>query len=480
MRTGRGTVDYRASFLLLVASFLLDTGCGVDKPAGPPTGWADGVRLATPVDQDGDPTRLELTLEARASVLPILDDVMTPVWTYDGAVPGPLLRARKGDRLTVHFVNNLPEASTVHWHGIRLPAAMDGVPDHSQPPVPPGATFDYSFVLPDAGLFWYHPHADSARQVGFGMYGAILVEDPAEPPDLGDEVVLVLSDMAIGPDGSIVEPVDDARQIVRGHEGDTLLVNGRVRPTLRARSGRRQRWRLVNAAKSRYFQLALAGHTFTRLGTDGGLLEAPDAPVDKVMIVPGERADLLVTPTGTPGDTLPVQFVPYDRGFGTADEGGARPLFYVAITEGADGLVEAPLPARLRNIAAINPTGANQRDISLTVTTVDGRVVMGINGVPADKAPAVLATLGQTDVWTIRNTVAFDHPFHFHGFFFQPLDPVTGTALPSPTWRDTFNIPAMQTVKIAVHYDERPGMWMFHCHILDHADAGMMGMLLLK
>lgn len=459
--------------------------CGSDKAVTAialPVGWDDGVRLAAPVDRDSDPSVPEVNLEARVATLPILGEVTTSVWTYGGTTPGPLLRARKGDRLTVHFANNLPEASTVHWHGIRLPAGMDGVPGHTQPAVPPGGTFDYSFVLPDAGLFWYHPHADSARQVGYGLYGAILVEDPDEPRDLGDQVVLVLSDMAIDPDGSIVEPdPDDNHQILLGREGDTLLVNGRVRPTLLARSGRRQRWRIVNAAKSRFFQLALAGHKFTRIGTDGGLLEAPDAPTEKVLIVPGERADLLVTPIGAAGDTLAVQFVPYDRGFGPTMEGPERALFYVNVVEdGESAAGHAPLPARLRTIAGIDPVGATERDISLTVGTDNERIVMGINGVPADKAPALPAALNQTDVWTIVNTVPFDHPFHFHGFFFQPLDPVTGAALASPTWRDTYNVPAMATVKVAVHYDERPGMWMFHCHILDHADAGMMGMLLLK
>ena len=443
-------------------------------------GWDEGVRLTEPEDLNPDPTTLELNLEARVADLPILGNVTTPVWTYGGSTPGPLLRAHKGDRLSVHFANNLPEASTIHWHGIRLPAAMDGVPGHTQAAVPPGGTFDYTFQLPDAGLFWYHPHADSAAQVGFGLYGAILVEDPDEPRDLGDEVVLVLSDMSIEPDGSITQPDDDDNlQTLRGREGETLLVNGRVRPTLLARSGRRQRWRIVNTAKSRYFQLALPGHQFTRIGTDGGLLQAPDAPTDTMLIIPGGRTDILVTPSGAPGDVLAVQFVPYDRGFGTAVEGAVRDLFYLNVVDRAAG-ADGALPATLRTIVPTDTAGAIERTISLTVGTANGRVVMGINGVPADQAPPLPAALNQTDVWTVINTVAFDHPFHFHGFFFQPLDPVTGAANASPEWRDTFNIPAKQTVKLAVHYDERPGMWMFHCHILDHADAGMMGMLLLK
>jgi FtsP/CotA-like multicopper oxidase with cupredoxin domain len=358
---------------------------------------------------------------------------------------------------------------------------MDGVPGHTQAPVPPGGTFDYSFVLPDAGLFWYHPHADAAAQVGFGLYGPILVEDAAAPRDLGDEVVLVLSDMGINADGSLAAPTDDSdtQALLRGEEGNTLLVNGRVLPTIGARSGLRQRWRIVNSAKSRYFQLSLAGHQFTRIGSDGGFLQAPEAPADTILIIPAGRADVLVTPVGNPGDVLAVHWVPYDRGFGTTWDGGEQELFYLKIS-GEPAVTDVPIPATLRTIAPIDTTAATPRSISLTLDASSGKVVLGINGVPAWLATPFPAAADSTELWTITNTVAFDHPFHLHGFFFQPLDPVTGAALPSPEWKDTMNIPALSTAKFAVKYDERLGMWMFHCHILDHSDDGMMGMLVLQ
>ncbi len=117
------------------------------------------------------------------------------MWTYNGLVPGPMIRARVGDRVVVHFTNNLAEETTIHWHGLRVPAAMDGMPGHSQAPIQPGGTFDYDFVVPDASTFWYHPHMNAAVQEGNGLYGAFIVDDPAEPTDLGDEVVMVLSDI---------------------------------------------------------------------------------------------------------------------------------------------------------------------------------------------------------------------------------------------------------------------------------------------
>ena len=457
-------------------------------------GWSDGVRLAEAVDLDPDPRTIEINLEARPTDLNIVGnlagggldgasdpgDLTTPVWSYNGTTPGPLIRASVGDRLVVHFLNGLPEDTSVHWHGIRLPADMDGVPGHTQPPVPPGGTFDYSFVLPDAGLFWYHPHSDAAAQVGYGLYGPLLVEDPADRGQLGDEVVLVLSDMGINEDGSLAPPTDysDTRAALMGQEGNTLLVNGRVRPTLGARSGLRQRWRIVNAAKSRYFQLSLAGHQFTRIGGDGGFLQAPEAPADTILIIPAGRADVLVTPVGAPGDVLAVHAVPYDRGFGTTWDGGEQELFYVKLSDAA-ATTDRPVPAKLRTIVPIDTTAAIPRSISLTIDASSGKVVMGINGVPAWLAPPLPAAANTTELWTITNTVSFDHPFHLHGFFFQPLD-AAGGPLPSPEWKDTVNIPALSTVKFAVQYDDRLGMWMFHCHILDHAEDGMMGMLLLE
>jgi len=450
------------------------------------------VTLPEATDLNPDPHILEVNLQAIPTDLNIIGTAPTPVWTYNGTTPGPLLRAKAGDELIVHFTNALPEDTTVHWHGIRLPSAMDGVPGHTQPPVHPGGTFDYAFMLPDEGLFWYHPHADSAAQVGYGLYGAILVEpsdaDAAAPgavnrAALGDEVVVVLSDMGINPDGSLapplVEPDDGTKALLMGQEGNVLLVNGRIRPTLGVRSGLRQRWRIVNASKSRYYQIALAGHQFTRIGTDGGFLQAPAAPADTVVIIPAGRADVLVTPVGNPGDVLAVQYVPYDRGFGTTFEGPPQDLFYLNVST-RPAVTDVPVPAQLRTIAALDTTLATPRDISLTVSADDGQIVMGINGVPAWDAVPFPAAANTTEVWTITNTVNFDHPFHLHGFFFQPLDPTTGAALPSPEWRDTIDVPPLRTTKFAVQYDDRLGVWMFHCHILDHADDGMMGMLMLQ
>ena len=171
-----------------------------------PEGWADGVRLAEPADRNPDPKIVEIDLVAKLADLQI-DGKTVRAWTYNGGLPGPLIKTRVGDRLIVHFKNELDEPTTVHWHGVRVPIEMDGVPEISQPEVKKGESFTYDFVVRDAGLYWYHPHVMSAAQVGYGLYGALLVEDPSDGVDVADQLTLVLSDIGFDAKGKL-EPAD--------------------------------------------------------------------------------------------------------------------------------------------------------------------------------------------------------------------------------------------------------------------------------
>lgn len=456
-------------------------GCGpvAADPAAPtqPEGFAEGVALSVPVDEDPDPSVLEVTLVARVTELEVLPGLRTPVWTYNGTLPGPLLRLRAGDRLLVHFRNELPEPTSVHWHGVQVPNAMDGAPPHTQDPVLPGEQFDYDFVVPDPGLFWYHPHLSSAAQLGYGLYGALLV-DPKEPePEgLGDEVVLVLSDMAIDPETGAHIPPDQSGDIATlfGREGNVLLVNGRQQPTLRARNGLRQRWRIVNTAKSRYFQLSLPGHVFERIGGDTGLLAEPETS-EKLVVLPGSRADVVVHLTGADGDIATLVWEPFDRGWGTFEFRPPEPLLDVAI-EGSP--VEPPaMPALGGHTDQLVIADAVPVQIRLTQgMDRGGNLVLGVDGAPFWESEPLMARVGETQIWTITNEMAWAHPIHLHGFFFQELDETFAPVEPLE-WRDTSHVPQYGTTRFAVRYDDRPGMWMFHCHILDHSDAGMMGMV---
>ena len=161
------------------------------------------LRLPEPADRNPDPRVVEIDLTARVAEVEVAPNTRVKAWTYDGLLPGPLIRAKVGDRLIVHFTNQLPEPTTVHWHGVRVPIEMDGVPGISQPAVKPGESFIYDFVLRDAGLYWYHPHHMSAAQVGFGLYGALLVEDPDDGVGVADQVTMVLSDIGFDKNGTL-------------------------------------------------------------------------------------------------------------------------------------------------------------------------------------------------------------------------------------------------------------------------------------
>src|SRR3954464_7545846 len=199
-------------------------------PAGPPTsaapslappGWDADIKLAEAPDTNPDPKIVEVNLTARVADVEVEPGKKVQAWTYNGSIPGPLIRAHVGDRVIVHFTNELPQPTTIHWHGVRVPIEMDGVPEVSQPEVPQGGSFTYDFVVRDAALYWYHPHVMSAAQVGFGLYGALLVEDPDEHVGVRDELVIVLSDIATDGHGHF-EPPDSGGPagMVFGREGN--------------------------------------------------------------------------------------------------------------------------------------------------------------------------------------------------------------------------------------------------------------------
>jgi FtsP/CotA-like multicopper oxidase with cupredoxin domain len=462
----------------MAAALLMALSLNVQSAyAGPqPEGWDTDLRLREAVDRNPDPRIVEINLDARVASVEIAPGVTVNAWTYDGGVPGPLIRLRVGDRLVVRFTNHLPQPTTVHWHGLRIPIQMDGVPGHSQPEVQPGGSFTYDFVVPDAGLFWYHPHIMSAAQVGFGLYGAILVEDPADPVNVEDEIVLVLSDIGISETGGLEAPDSGGPAgMVFGREGTHVLVNGRVQPRLTVRPGAPQRWRILNAAKSRYFQLFLDGQTFTRIGGDNGLQEYPQES-DQLLLATGERADVIVSPRGAPGDELVLMSLLYNRGYGSV-EYREQPLLVTIGFDAGPPYAGPPPPLVRRSIEPVSTDGATKVDINLTLAKKsDGGFEYGINGVPFATSRAVAAKPGETQIWTIVNQTKWSHPFHLHGFAFLVLDADGKPARPL-AWKDTVDVPLEQTVRFVVRFDDREGTWMYHCHILDHADGGMMGVV---
>jgi FtsP/CotA-like multicopper oxidase with cupredoxin domain len=431
------------------------------------------LSLARAADGDARPDVVSVTLRAQTVERNLVAGRPSRLAGYSGSVPGPLIRAKRGDQVNVHLENALSAATSLHFHGVRVPNAMDGVPDVTQPAVPAGGSFDYSFVVPDAGLFWYHPHFDSVAELGSGLYGPLLVEDPAEPSELGDEVVLVLSDMTLDANGVLVPPPRDPDGLVRGSEGDTLLVNGLVHPRLEVEAGRRLRLRVLDAARSRYFKLGIGGRSFLQIGGDGGLAERP-VRIDEPVLVPGERLDLLVELDAAAGSSLELVARPVSRGLPLPDS-VELPLLRLDVVP-ATSAPSPPVPELARSFESFDPRQATEVPIALTLDQSDDSVTMGIGGVAGADAEPVHARVGAAQVLVVENQTPYAHPFHLHGFFFVPLAP-DGSVVHPQLLKDTIDVPPLTRLKLGVTYDDRPGMWMFHCHILDHAEAGMMGML---
>jgi FtsP/CotA-like multicopper oxidase with cupredoxin domain len=292
---------------------------------------------------------------------------------------------------------------------------------------------------------------------------------------------MVLSDMSIVPEGTL-EPADAGGSIgtVFGREGSHVLLNGREKSVLTVRSGAPQRWRIVNTAKSRYFQLDLGGLPFRQIGTDGGLQEfAVDR--DTLVLAPGERADVIVAPQGTPATPMTLRSLLFYRGFGTVE--GRFPFDDLAtITFAATApFTESKLPVVHRAIEPIAKVGASPIDLEFVlVQAPDQAPEYQISGPRFDaKTKTITARLGETQIWTITNKSSWSHPLHLHGFFFQVLD-ANGEPVRPLAWKDTVNIPFDATLRLIVRYDgDRTGDWMVHCHILDHAEGGLMGVVSL-
>jgi FtsP/CotA-like multicopper oxidase with cupredoxin domain len=423
------------------------------------------------------PGTVEVNVAATPARLALLPGHVTDAYAYNGTVPGPTLDVHEGDHVIIHFRNDLPEATTIHWHGLHIPADMDGSP---LIPIGAGKHFDYKFTIPrgSAGTYWYHPHPDvrTGYQIAKGLYGAIIVRDANDPlPASIPEKLLILSDNRFHPDGSpdIADPSSPQGLVDRenGREGNVLLVNGKVMPVLGITSGEIQRWRVINVSAARIYRLAIPGQTLQHVGDDGGLFERP-RELGEILLANSERVELLIRGTGSPGSHTTLQTLPYDR-----YDAHTRPANWEVSSDllslrysDAPPVSPPALPAVMRVITALDTSRVTaRRVIVLSQELINGKR-MDMNRID------VSARLGATEIWEIDNVVTMDHPFHMHGFQFQILDR-DGVPEPYRSWKDVVNVRKHQTVRVIVRFDDFPGKWMFHCHILDHEDHGMMGIL---
>ena len=406
----------------------------------------------------------------------------TAVWGYEGAVPGPELRFRQGERLRVEIENLLPSDTTVHFHGIRLPNAMDGVPDLTQPPIAAqGGKFLYEFELPDAGTYWYHPHLGSPEQVGRGLYGALVVEEAA-PPAVDRDLVWVLGDWRLDREARIVEDFGNFMDASHaGRIGNTVTVNGAIRESFDIRAGERVRLRLVNAANARIFGLNFRGHDPLVIALDGHPV-APHRPEDgRVVLGPAMRADVLLDATSEPGSVHPVVDDFYRQ----------RAYRLLDLRYSKDSARRGRAGAEPPNIA---PNTMPEPDLERAQRhrvvfgggMMGGMPMMGmmrgaawtVNGAPIgehDHDPILTLGLGRSYTLELVNDTQWHHPIHLHGHAFRVISR-NGRPTRRREWLDTVLLAPRERAEIAFVADN-PGNWMFHCHVLEHQASGMMAVI---
>ncbi|SFA75600.1 multicopper oxidase family protein [Azotobacter beijerinckii] len=394
----------------------------------------------------------------------------TSVWAYGGQAPGLELRARQGDWLRVRFVNRLPEPSTIHWHGIRLPLEMDGVPYVSQLPVLPGEYFDYRFRVPDAGSFWYHPHTASGEQLGRGLVGPLIVEE-REPTGFRHERTLTVKSWHVDAQGAF-SAFSVPREAARGGTpGRLATVNGEALPTLELPAGQIVRLRILNLDNTLTYRLGLPDAEARIYALDGHPV-APRPLGEEYWLGPGMRLEL--------GLRVPAAGAELSLRNG--------PLRLATLKSVTSGEVPGGWPAALPANSLAEPDLAQAETLRFNVEwagALSESVAQGgafkfwqINGQAWDIgdrscAERPIATLqqGRSYLFELRNVSQYQHPIHLHGMAFKVLDSNRRTIVPYFT--DTYLLGRNETARVALVADN-PGVWMFHCHVVDHMETGLM------
>ncbi len=500
---------------------------------------------------------VHIVLEAVPDQVQVLPGTPTRVWRYRGKLLqgeasafdasagtylGPIIRVRRGQRVRVDLINHLPESTIVHWHGLHVPEAMDGHPRFA---IAPGERYVYDFtVVNRAGTYWFHPHPHgrTGAQVYFGLAGLFLVSDDEEAglalPTGADDLPLVIQDRAFDADNQLVylsESISGAgasgsrdhgmmgggsrggmrmgsmggmgsmMAAMMGVLGDRILVNGRAAASI-AVPGRPHRLRLLNASNTRTCKLAWSdGSPLTVIGTDGGLLAAPQQR-SYVMLSPAERVDLWVDFGHWPaGSDLALQSLPFEGGMEMGDmmggmRGGARlrdgAAFQVlTLRIGDSAAARARLPERLALVPPPDARMAVNADRPKVFTLTMGMMTWGVDGRGFDmRGASSLETvqLGTSEVWEFRNDDAsgmmgmtMPHSMHVHGLQFRVLersvDSRFGRAYDSVKagfvddgWKDTVLVMPGERVRILLRFADHPGLFLYHCHMLEHEDSGLM------
>jgi FtsP/CotA-like multicopper oxidase with cupredoxin domain len=430
-----------------------------------------------------------ILLEPKLGTVPLAgpNNPAVSVWGYNGRVPGPVIRVQRGTKVRVRLQNGLEQPTTIHWHGIRINNAMDGVPGLTQKAVPPGGKFDYSFTSPDAGTYWYHSHAKTWEQVARGLYGLLIVEEEKKPL-VDQDIIFAADDWRLNASGQIDEGSFGSMHDWShgGRMGNWLTINGLTNPSIPVRAGERLRLRLINTSNARILAFNFDRLKVKIIALDGQPVPPASPGAEGIGLAPAQRADVIIDMEGKPGDTIPIwetstgdrlksaEFFISDKparqnhdpdlpvilppnSLNTKlDLNQAQPIELIMEGGAMGGLREARIDDKLISIQEM----------------VKGRMVWAFNGKTGiQKKPLTAISIGQTAIINLINSTAFSHAMHLHGHHFQVIER-NGKLVTGSPWRDTELVKRNEQLRIAFVADN-PGKWLLHCHMLEHAAAGM-------
>lgn len=417
---------------------------------------------------------VEVELTAQESAVELIDGYSTNIWSYNGEVPGPSIRMKLGDTLKVTLKNELSQPTTIHWHGVRVPNDMDGVPELNQEAVAPGESFVYEFTPKDAGTFWYHPHVRSAEQVERGLYGTVIVEEP-EAPAYDQDIVWVVDDWSLMKDGQIFPRFVTGHDLMHdGRWGNVITVNGSVDEQVDVSPGETIRLRMVNTSNGRIYRLQFGALKAEALAVDGLAAKKAFNP-QGFELAPGNRIDVAITiPEGSAGKTFTI-----------TDEFTRRPnrLGVLNVKESAQSDTRKSDILFPYNDAIPEWSAAHQLRPDKVYTLDASRggmhgIEWTINGKAYPEYDPITLSYNTFNKIRFENKSGRLHPMHLHGQFFKVIAR-NGVPVDEPYMRDTVLVHGKETVDIGIVPMDK-GVWANHCHILEHAEAGMMTILEVK
>lgn len=434
----------------------------------------DGNRLRIPRDWAGE------ALVAAVTQNEVWPGTSTELWTLGGSWPGPTIRIRRGATLDVEIINRLAEATTVHWHGLRVASQFDG---HPVDAIAPGASFRATFPIANrAGTYWYHPHPHerTAPQSYRGMAGLFIVEDDEEQeldlPRGAYDLPLVIQDRFLEGRRSF-DYAPTSAQRLNGMLGDTAFVNGTPEAYHEVDAGR-YRLRILNGSNARILRLGFTdGRRFEVIATDGGLLDRP-YEVAETLLAPAERVEIIVDFSDV-AEGEQVLLASLQFGTASTPEQQGWPLDILRLVGSGRAGHSGATPPTLASVDRLDRDAvvSEQNFVLQTSPIPIGGHHHKINGVvfEMDRIDARIP-LGELQLWELRNDHTMPHPMHLHGTQFQVLDR-DGAALVDPRdmgWKDTVQLQGKEVVRLLVRFDEYQGTFLLHCHNLEHEDDGMM------